>query len=82
MKLNMNTSRLLTCLATTALVSACAEGKGSLSVILDTEDLVTNGLQPGTDGENIQDGWTVTFDKYLVGGGDIDVKISDGQKFQ
>lgn len=49
---------------------------GDLSVILEAEDTITEGLEPGTTGETIQDGWAVTFDDYIVVIGDVDVHLS------
>ena len=49
---------------------------GSLSVLLTTEDVITNGLRPGDDPGQIQDGWSVTFDRYIVAIGDIDLRFT------
>jgi hypothetical protein len=35
------------------------------------EDSVTNGIEPGTDPENMQDGWRITYDRYLVAVGNF-----------
>jgi hypothetical protein len=48
-------------------------GSGNLQVLLDPEESITEGLDPGTGGENIVDGWTVRFDKYLIAVGHIQV---------
>jgi hypothetical protein len=48
-------------------------GSGNLQVLLDAEESITEGLDPGTGGENIVDGWTVRFDKYLIAVGHIQV---------
>lgn len=53
-----------------------AVGAGEVTVILEAEDTITEGLEPGTEGESIQDGWTVTFDRYLIAIGDVDVHLS------
>lgn len=49
---------------------------GSLTVLLESEDVVSSGLEPGDDVENIRDGWAVQFDKYIVAMGNIDVHLS------
>ena len=57
----------------------CSEdqtGSGMLSVLLESEDTITEGLDPGTEGESIQDGWEIRFDEYVVVIGDIDVHLS------
>lgn len=61
-----------------------AVGEGSLTVLLESEDTITQGLTPGEGTENIRDGWTVTFDKYITVVGDIDVYFStnDGQEME
>jgi hypothetical protein len=49
------------------------EATGELSVLLQPEATITNGLEPGDELENIRDGWTVSFDKYLVAIGGVKV---------
>lgn len=51
-------------------------GTGRLSVLLEVEDTITEGLDPGSAGENITDGWQVRFDDYLVGIGEIAVAFA------
>jgi hypothetical protein len=48
-------------------------GSGTLSVILEAEDTITGGLDPGADVENIKDGWQVRYGKYIVSVGDVEV---------
>lgn len=48
-------------------------GGGALSVIVEAEDTITEGLAAGATGEAIQDGWSVTFEDYVVVIGDVDV---------
>lgn len=72
------------CLAAFTQLAACdgsgpvtdAGTLGEVSVLLEAEDAITEGLAPGTTPEAIQDGWTVTFDDYLVAIGDVDVYLS------
>jgi hypothetical protein len=52
------------------------EGSGSLSVLVEAEDVIIEGLVPGDGAENIKDGWTVSFDKYITTIGDIDIHLS------
>ena len=47
------------------------EGSGTLSVLLESEDTIIDGLDPGDRTENIRDGWRVRYDKYIVAVGDI-----------
>ncbi len=64
-----------TCLLLSLALAAPACGSdtssGSLSVLLESEDTIVNGLEPGTGAEDIRDGFTVTFDRYIAVLGDI-----------
>lgn len=51
-------------------------GKGSLSVLLEPEDTIVEGIEAGDSGEAIQDGWAVAFDKYIVTIGHVDVHLA------
>ncbi len=74
------------CLAPVAL-SACggdddgqSTGDGTLTVTLDAEESITEGIEPGDGEENLVDGWAVNFDTYLMA---IDkVEIGKGGKTQ
>jgi hypothetical protein len=52
------------------------EGTGALTVLVEPEDTITSGIEAGNAGENIKDGWSVSFDKYIVTVGDIDVHLA------
>ncbi len=71
----------LTCLGALALgCSASGEGStGDLTVLLEAEDVITEGLEAGDDVENIRDGWTVTFDKYIAAVGHLDLHLSSDE---
>ena len=87
----MTTALMTTALMTMALV-ACGDDDGpgtdaglgsdgsvggaDLSVLLEAEESITEGLDPGTADESILDGWTVRFDKYLVAIGDVDLAFA------
>jgi hypothetical protein len=64
-------------------LAACGDdegaGSGSLVVLLESEDTITDGLQPGDGTEDIRDGWAVEFDKYVMVIGDIDVILSSDE---
>lgn len=51
-------------------------GSGSLSVLLESEEAITAGLEPGDGVENIQDGWAVGYEKFLITIGDIDLHLA------
>jgi hypothetical protein len=48
-------------------------------VLLESEDVITEGLQPGDRAENVRDGWTVEFDKYIIAIGDVDVHLASDE---
>jgi hypothetical protein len=61
--------------------AACSDdsdeaGSGTLSVLLEPEDVVIRGLEAGDRPDNIRDGWSVDFTKYLVSIGHIDAHLS------
>ena len=51
-------------------------GEGSLSVLLEPEDTIVQGIEAGDSGETIQDGWAATFEKYIVTIGHVDVHLA------
>jgi hypothetical protein len=48
-----------------------ASTTGRVQVFVEPEDTIPEGLEPGTGEENISDGWTVTYDKFLVAVGNF-----------
>lgn len=52
-------------------------GSGSIQIFVVPEDSITRGLVPGTEPENVQDGWTITYDRYLVAVGNFRAKRTD-----
>src|SRR5262245_24341904 len=52
-------------------------GAGSVQVFVVPEDTITNGLDPGTELENVQDGWAIRYTKYLSVWGNFRAKRSD-----
>ena len=55
---------------------------GDLNVLVEAEDTITDGIAAGDSGEAIQDGWSATFDEYVVVIGDIDVHFSTDQTLE
>ena len=49
---------------------------GSLIVLLESEDTITDGLEDGDAVENIRDGWAVGYDKFIIAIGDIDIHLA------
>jgi hypothetical protein len=66
--------------ALSTLVIGCADdgrlSEGSLSVLLEPEDTIVEGIAAGDSGETIQDGWSIAFAKYIVTIGHIDVHLA------
>jgi hypothetical protein len=61
----------LSFLGTAALLGTAATGcgssaTGSVQIFIEGEDTIDNGLKPGAALENIKDGWTVSYDKFLI----------------
>jgi|SRR5690606_1983126 hypothetical protein len=59
----------LSCAAATGCGGSADEGR--LEVLIQAEDTITRGLDPGTGPENLVDGWTARFDKYVVALGNV-----------
>lgn len=65
------------------LIAACsndgapAGGSGNVQVIVVPEESITGGIEPGTGDENMQDGWKITYDRYLVATGNFRARRSD-----
>ncbi|MDF3067236.1 MAG: putative lipoprotein [Polyangiaceae bacterium] len=75
------TMTLLAALLCTAAVGCSGDddavaGKGSLTVLVEPEDTIIEGIKAGSSGEAIQDGWSVAFDRFIITIGDIDVHLS------
>jgi hypothetical protein len=46
---------------------------GDVQFFLEAEDTITEGLVPGTEEENVVDGWTVSYSQFLVAIGDVEL---------
>lgn len=62
-------SRLVLCIA--LITAACGRPTGTVQVFVQPEDSIPDGLQPGTGEENVKDGWTVAYEKFLVTIGNV-----------
>jgi hypothetical protein len=84
MKLSSLKRRALSSLA--LLMAGCGSddeaGSGSLTVLLESEDVIAEGLAAGDGTENVRDGWAVAFDKYIATIGDIDVHLSTDESVE
>lgn len=57
-------------------------GTGTLTVLLEPEDVIIEGIDAGTDPSDIQDGWSVRFDNYLAAVGDVDLHFSTDESLE
>jgi hypothetical protein len=61
------------------IVAACtdsAAGSGELSVALEAEDTIADGIAAGDDVEDVRDGWSVSYGKYVVTVGDVQLSYA------
>lgn len=54
------------CLSVFVVALAGCGSTGSVQVFVEPEDSIPEGLEPGTGDENIADGWTVTYDSFVI----------------
>jgi len=66
----MNHSLLRSIIAL-GVLTGCAEATGTADLVVQAEDTITDGLEPGVDTENIVDGWTINFDRYITAIGHV-----------
>lgn len=61
------------------LLASCSESAGdsSLTISVEAEDVIQSGLVPGDSVENISDGWTVKFSKYIVAIGPVELELPE-----
>ena len=60
------------------LLSSCDAGTGTVQIFVEAEDTIPEGLEPGDGEEQVVDGWTVRYQKFLVTLGDFAAERSDG----
>ncbi|MCA9694269.1 MAG: hypothetical protein KC636_32085, partial [Myxococcales bacterium] len=68
--------RRLALLLTLAACSSEGAGDGALDVLVEAEDVIIHGLQPGDGIEDIRDGWAVDFDQYIAVLGGVQLHLS------
>jgi hypothetical protein len=56
----------LICVCSSVLTLAACDGTGNAQIFIAAESTIPNGVQAGTGPENIQDGWTAQYSKFLV----------------
>ncbi len=74
------TQRFLATLPAVLLLAACGDGSAtgdaSLALSLEPETTITDGIEPGDGLENIRDGWAVSFDKYILVLGAVELRLT------
>src|SRR6187399_298092 len=58
---------------------ACAGPGGEASLLLEPEGTITGGISAGEGSEQIQDGWSVTFLRYVVALGPVELRAVGGE---
>lgn len=66
MRIRSEMTMLLTVLGALALSACGGDDQGNLSVLLEAEESIVEGLEAGDGDENIVDGFNVTFSRYVV----------------
>ena len=57
----------VTALALALATGGCSgEGAGTAQIFVEPEDTITHGLRAGVENENIHDGWTVHYERFIV----------------
>ena len=59
-----------------------SSGDGNLSVLLSAEDTIPNGIPSGNGDEEITDGYSATFDRYIIALGLVDMSQLDATNRQ
>jgi hypothetical protein len=65
-------------LACVLLLVSCGSGTGAVQIFVTPEGTISDGLAAGPGEDEINDGWTVTYDKFLVSIGDVAARTNDG----
>lgn len=83
MQNTIHTFILALCLCVVAAAGCDADsgdsgGTGTVQVFVEPEETIPEGLTPGDGEENIVDGWTVTYDKFLIVFGNFRASRSSG----
>jgi hypothetical protein len=60
-----------TFLALLFIASACGGADGELLVVADVDSVVSQGLAAGSDPEDVADGWSLSYSRYVVHYGNV-----------
>lgn len=56
--------------------NSAAGGSAALSIVVEPEATITNGIAAGTGDDDMQDGWQATFDTYIAAIGNVDLQLA------
>ena len=69
-------SLIALCMAVLGGCSSDDASSGTLNVLVEAETTISNGLVAGSGVEDIADGWDVSFEKYLVNIGEVELRFA------
>lgn len=67
-------------LVSAALGCGGSDSVGTVQIFVQPEGTIPSGIEAGDGDENIQDGWTVTYDRFLVAIGNIRASRTGGDE--
>ncbi len=79
--LSLNPARSFVVIAL-ACVFACTSPSGSIDVFIEAEDTIVSGIEAGAGPDDMQDGWTATFDRYAAVLGDVELQLATDDTVQ
>jgi len=60
-------------------LASCASPGGEVSLLLEPEAAIIDGIPAGPGAEELQDGWSVTFSKYIMSLGPVELRSRSGE---
>jgi len=60
--------------------TGATSAKGNAQIFVEAEDTIPNGLKAGSGDEDVQDGWNVTYDKFVIAIGNFRAARSDASE--
>lgn len=66
-------AKIPVCFVGVLALASCATPAGEVVFLLEPESSITSGIRAGAELEQVQDGWSVDFSKYLVALGPVEL---------
>src|SRR5688572_19314987 len=63
-----------TLLALSCALTACSGSPGEVSVLVEPETTILEGIPAGSRADEVQDGWSVTFERYVIALGPVQLR--------